>query len=126
MKVASIEVREPEQSTDSRRWPPRFWVRCGLPLPPDPLVHACVLTYVSDLGSGLGKLAGEDIGNTTTLDHALWFHRPALLDRWVLLDLYPGSTGGGRGWYTGSVYDEAGVHVASLTQETLFRPTRTP
>ena len=30
-----------------------LWVRASAPLPDDPLVHACALAYVSDLGSGL-------------------------------------------------------------------------
>lgn len=122
--LPSIEMSVPEQPVEDLRWPMRMWLRCSLPLPDDPLVHACVLTYVSDLGSGLTSLMGEGMSRTTTLDHALWFHRPARLDAPVLLDLRPGSTAAGRGWYAGSVHDEQGVHVASLTQETLFRQPR--
>jgi acyl-CoA thioesterase-2 len=126
MVLPSIEIRAPEQPTDDLPWQTRMWIRCVLPLPADPLLNACVLTYVSDLGSGLASLASAgEIRSTTTLDHALWFHRPAVLTDWVLLDLQPGSTAGGRGWYTGTVHDEEGVHVASLVQETLFRRPRT-
>lgn len=119
--LASIEMGVPQQQVEGLRWPTRMWLRCSVPLPDDPLVHACVLTYVSDLSSGLASLMGEGMTRTTTLDHAVWFHRPVRLDEWVLQDLRPGSTAAGRGWYTGSLHDEQGVHVASLTQETLFR-----
>lgn len=123
--VASIEMGVPQQPVEGLRWPMRMWLRCAVPLPDDPLVHACVLTYVSDLSSGLASLMSEAMTRATTLDHALWFHRPVRLDEWVLQDLRPGSTAAGRGWYSGSLHDEQGVHVASLTQETLFRRPRT-
>lgn len=126
MGLPTIEVRLPEQSELELSWPERMWARCVLPLPADPLLNACVLTYVSDMGSGLATLIEKGMRSTITLDHALWFHRPARLDSWVLMDLRPGSTASGRGWYTGSVYDEQGVHVASLVQETLFRRPRRP
>ena len=125
MVLPSIEIRSPEEPQDDLPWHTRMWVRCTLPLPEDALVNACVLTYVSDLGSGLAALASDvEIKTMTTLDHALWFHRPVNLSSWVLLDLTPGSTAAGRGWYTGTVHDEQGVHVASLVQETLFRRPR--
>ena len=60
----------------------------------------------------------------SSLDHAVWFHRPARLDEWVLLDIVPHTTAGGRGWYTGTVSSPDGVLRASLTQESLFRQRR--
>ena len=56
-----------------------------------------------------------------SLDHAVWFHRRARLDDWVLIDLVPHTVAGGRGWYTGAFYGMDGVRLASIAQETLFR-----
>ena len=36
--------------------PHQFWTRARGPLPDDRLLHACVLTYLSDVGTGLEKL----------------------------------------------------------------------
>jgi hypothetical protein len=48
--------------------------------------------------TGLASVPGiKQVGPVTSIDHALWFHRPAMFDDWVLMDLLPESTGGGRG-----------------------------
>jgi acyl-CoA thioesterase-2 len=33
----------------------------------------------------------------------------------------PSTVAGGRGWYTGAIYDQEGVLLASIAQEALFR-----
>ena len=33
----------------------RIWVRAAHPLPDDPMVQACALAYISDLGTGFGR-----------------------------------------------------------------------
>jgi acyl-CoA thioesterase-2 len=95
-----------------------------MPLPDDPLLHACVLTYLSDISSGLAGLpdAGRSAG--PSLDHAVWFHRRPRVDGWVLVELRPSTVSGGRGWYTGSIFDQSGALLASLVQEALFRAAR--
>ena len=56
----------------------------------------------------------------------MWFHRPADLCDWVLVDMVPRTVAGGRGWYTGTVTTADGVLAASFVQETLFRPGPNP
>ncbi|CCG03699.1 Acyl-CoA thioesterase [Blastococcus saxobsidens DD2] len=124
-RLFSMESRRPSQPYEGR-FPNRFWARATVPLPEEALVHACVLTYLSDIGTGLSALPENDASPGPTLDHALWFHRPARLDDWVLMDMVPGTVSGGRGWYTGSIATPSGVLAASFTQETLFRPGRNP
>src|SRR4029078_3595369 len=54
-----VEVREvtPTRITEGQvRHSDSLWVRASSPLPDDPLVHACAVTYVSDLGSGFGQV----------------------------------------------------------------------
>ena len=73
-------------------------------LPDDPLLHAAVLTYTSDISSGLIALEGGEGHGGPSLDHAVWFHRPARMDEWTWQGLIPHTAAAGRGLYTGVVY----------------------
>ncbi|HET9076637.1 MAG TPA: acyl-CoA thioesterase domain-containing protein [Acidimicrobiales bacterium] len=129
--VPSLQVRAlpPTVPYEEGSWPvpARMWVRSLRPLPDDPLTHACVLAYASDLGSGFGDgtVAGVPRGGTS-LDHALWFHQQLSMDDWVLIDMWPLKATSGRGLYTGLVQDRAGRVGATLTQEILLRSPRQP
>jgi acyl-CoA thioesterase II len=125
-RLFSMESRRPSQPHPAAHFPTRFWARATVPLPDDDLVHACVLTYLSDIGTGLSALPHDEASPGPTLDHALWFHRWARLDEWVLMDMQPRTVSGGRGWYTGTVTTADGVLAASFVQETLFRPGPNP
>jgi acyl-CoA thioesterase-2 len=108
-----------------RRLPGRFWIRCTTQLPDDPLVHAAVLAYTSDISSALVQFESERTVTGPSLDHAVWFHRPARLDGWTWHELNPHVVAGGRGWYTVTVRTADGTCVASVAQEQLFaRPRR--
>jgi acyl-CoA thioesterase-2 len=100
----------------------RFWARTRGPLPDDRLVHACALTYLSDMGTGFMKIPSDEPMGGPSLDHSVWFHRPAHLDEWVLVDLDPVVASGTRAYYTGTVFDPEGRLVASLAQEHLMVP----
>jgi acyl-CoA thioesterase II len=121
----SVETRPAGEDQFGLRVPARFWCRCTVPLPDDDLVHACVLTYMSDLSSGLIPFESDDVETGASLDHAVWFHRRARLDDWVLVDLVPHTAAGGLGWYTGAFYSADRVRLASLAQEALFKTIRT-
>jgi acyl-CoA thioesterase-2 len=125
-RLFSIEGRRPAQPYPEGKFPTRFWARATVPLPDDELVHACVLTYLSDIGSGLSALPDAEAAPGPSLDHALWFHRPARLDQWVLTDMIPRTVADGRGWYTGTIRRADGVLAASFVQESLFRPGPNP
>ena len=103
------------------RSPHRYWARARAELPDDRLLHACVLTYLSDIGTGLAKLDDERPRGGPSLDHAVWFHRPARMDDWVLVDLVPAAAAGGRGFYTGTVHDRHGRLLATIAQEHVSR-----
>jgi acyl-CoA thioesterase II len=106
------------------RLPSRFWIRCRTELPDDPLVHAAVLAYTSDISSGLIPFEADGTITGPSLDHAVWFHRPARMDGWTWQDLTPHIVAGGRGWYTGSVHTPDGSRIASVAQEQLFSARR--
>jgi acyl-CoA thioesterase-2 len=121
-RVFSMEARIPDQPfREKTSWPTRFWARAAVELPDDPLVHACALTYLSDISTGVLPADDGSTRPSSSLDHAVWFHGTVDMNDWVLLDYHPRVSGHGRGWYTGSVFTQAGALIASLTQEQLFR-----
>jgi acyl-CoA thioesterase-2 len=79
------------------------WVRADGELPDDPLLHVCILTYASDmtlldsvlLANGLSWADGKTVGSS--LDHAMWFHRPFRADRWLLYTQESPVAAGARG-----------------------------
>jgi acyl-CoA thioesterase-2 len=118
---ASFEFRN---AASPHRIPESFWIKCLDPLPPpeeDPLLHAAVLTYISDIGTGLVAMETPGYHAASSVDHAVWFHRQARMGDWVWVDLRPETVAGGRGWYTGAFYTPDGARAASLAQEMLFR-----
>lgn len=121
-RLLDIDARIPEDPEGFHRWPTRLWLRVMGDLPTDPNAHACALTFMSDICTGLSKApAVEDVGLMPSLDHALWLHRQVNVNDWVLLDLLPEATAGGRGMYTGRIYGRDGTLIATLAQEALFR-----
>jgi len=58
---------------------------------------------------------------SASLDHAMWFHRPARADEWVLLDMVGHGMIGSRGLATGQVFTQSGIHVVTIAQEGLLR-----
>jgi acyl-CoA thioesterase II len=121
-RLHGVEVRIPRQPSAGQQWPSRVWMRAQHSLDGD-IMHACALAYVSDMFSGLAAV--PDIALTaplTSIDHAVWFYRKVTLDDWVLMDLQPESTAGGRGMYRGRIFGRDGTLAAGLAQESLFRP----
>ena len=58
---------------------------------------------------------------TASLDHALWFHRPGRMDRWVLYAQEAVSAQGGRGLAQGKFYAMDGTLLATVAQEGMIR-----
>lgn len=108
----------------------RVWMRADGRLPDDPVLHACVVTYASDmtlldtsiLPFGLGfDTAGLQMAS---LDHAMWFHRPFRADEWLLYDQTALSTAAARGLSGGSIFTLDGQLAVSVVQEGLTRLTK--
>ena len=100
-------------------------------LPDDPLLHACLLTYLSDMGAMMGAMAPTanyelDRVMGASLDHALWFHRPMRADRWFLYDLHTVSNFGARGLCRGTMHTADGTLGISVAQEALIRIRNAP
>lgn len=123
-RMFSFEGRSTDQVFDATDYPLRFWGRCTEDLGDSVLMHYCALTYLSDIGSGLGAFNTDEYKSGSSLDHALWFHRPVNMNDWVLSDFAPRSVARGRGLYTGDMTTADGTLVASVAQEALFRKVR--
>ncbi|WP_405904153.1 acyl-CoA thioesterase II [Streptomyces sp. NBC_00656] len=102
-----------------------LWVRARGTLADPPLLHACVLTYISDirlaLTATLPHLDGPEFPPLVSLDHALWFHRPFRADEWLLFAMDGPSYASSRGLSRGQFFTRDGRLVASVVQEGLFR-----
>jgi acyl-CoA thioesterase-2 len=106
----------------------QVWIRADGSLPDDPLLHACIVVYASDL-TLLDTTAvphtrsGWDQGlMMASLDHAMWFHRPFRADGWLLYDMESPTSNAGRGFAVGSIFTAAGDLAVSVAQEGLIRP----
>lgn len=106
------------------------WTRIGEPLPADPAIHRAALLYLSDmtlLDTALGAhgLSVYDHRiQIASLDHALWFHRPARADQWLLYAQDSPNAVGATALVRGLVYTREGALVASVAQEGLMRRHR--
>lgn len=105
----------------------RAWFRPWLPVPDDPDLHLHALAYLSDHGPTRAVRQPHadhpGVANrmSVSLDHAVWFHRPVDVNQWLLYELWPAATAGGRGLAIGTVRTAAGAVVATVAQEALLR-----
>lgn len=59
--------------------------------------------------------------NAASLDHAMWFHRQAKADEWMLYVQESPSAQGGRGLALGRIFSRAGELLATVAQEGMIR-----
>jgi len=110
--------REPRQ---------QVWLRADGRLPDDPLLHACVVAYASDMTLLDSALLPHDIAwddvrfMGASLDHAMWFHRPFRADQWLLYQQDSPTAYGARALSRGALFSHDGRLVVSVVQEGLVR-----
>lgn len=103
------------------------WMRTFTPLADDPRLHLAALTYASDYTLLEPVLRQHGVAwvqpgmSAASLDHAMWFHRPARVDEWLLYVQHSPSAQGARGLGQGSVFTREGLLVASVAQEGMIR-----
>jgi len=103
------------------------WLKAVGRLPQDPLIHAAVLAYASDYSLLEPVIRRHGIAwsdprlRPASLDHAMWFHRPARADEWILYTEESPSAQGGRGLATGRMFAADGRLVATVAQEGMLR-----
>ncbi|MEM9532734.1 MAG: acyl-CoA thioesterase II [Pseudomonadota bacterium] len=107
----------------------QLWFRTAGRLPEEPALHRSMLAYVSDYGlltTALlphGKTMFSENLQMASIDHAMWFHRPAQLDQWLLYSVDSPISIDTRGFARGQIYNRQGELVASTAQEGLMRLT---
>ncbi|MGK2948327.1 MAG: acyl-CoA thioesterase II [Acidimicrobiales bacterium] len=129
-----IDTRHVDWNPPDRQEPlppyQKVWLRADGVLPDDPVLHACVLTYASDmtlLDTALLPHGGswDDDGLfMASLDHAMWFHRPFRADEWLLYSQDTPSASAGRGLGRGSIFTREGHLAVTVVQEGLIRVVR--
>ncbi|MEW1960516.1 acyl-CoA thioesterase II [Kineococcus sp. NPDC059986] len=103
------------------------WFRLDAPLPGDDLLQRSALAYASDLSILEPVLRRNGMAWATpgmsvaSLDHAMWWHRPARADEWILYVAESPNASGARGLSTGRMYDRQRRLVATVAQEGMVR-----
>jgi acyl-CoA thioesterase II len=134
LRPRPIEMRTIDRlhwmSSEPRAPQAHSWFRVCAPITgtdDTPELHRAIITYASDytllgtsaLPHGLSWMRNELVG--ASLDHAIWFHRDARADEWLLYATDAPWSGGGRGFNRGRIFNLAGELVASVAQEGMMR-----
>ena len=114
--------------SDDERIPQQaVWMRLRAPLPDDPRLHRAAIAYLSDMTIQESILRAHGVYwalpglKVASLDHAMWWHRPARVDEWLLYVQESPNARGGRGLATGRIFTRDGEFVASVAQEIMIR-----
>lgn len=131
-RFKAIDSRQVERlflTTEGQHSPVKHtWIRTADPLPDNPEVHLAMLAYMSDMDFMSTATLPHPRSPTrddimgTSLDHAMWYHRPFRADEWLLFAKTSPSAAGARGFVRGRFYNAQGDLVATAAQECLIRP----
>jgi len=105
----------------------RVWIKVSGTLHDDRM-HQAALAYASDLTLLAASTVPHGVfvglnAQATSIDHAMWFHRPFSADDWLLFDEISPSASGGLGLSSGRLFQGEAL-IASVAQEGLIRPLR--
>ena len=119
-----VPVRAAPRTPEHAR---RAWFRVTTPLPDDAPLQQHALAYLSDHGPTRAArephahLSDDARRQSVSLDHSVWFHRPADANAWLLSELVPVATGRGRGLALGTLRTLDGALIATVAQQVLLR-----
>jgi acyl-CoA thioesterase-2 len=103
------------------------WFKTNGLLSDDRHIHQTTLAYASDFNLLITALFPHGLSFFTTpmqiasLDHAMWFHRPARTDEWLLYVVESSNANNGRAFCSGKIFNIQGDLIASVAQEGLIR-----
>jgi acyl-CoA thioesterase-2 len=103
------------------------WIRSLGPMPDSQELHTAALAYASDYSILESIYRRHGIAwshpglKSASLDHAMWFHRPARVDQWMLYVQESPSAQGGRGLALGRIFSSTGELLATVAQEGMVR-----
>ena len=104
-----------------------IWFRTIAALPDDEILHNAALAYASDYSllepiyRRHGLVWSHPGLMAASLDHAMWFHRPARVDEWLLYVQDSPNARGARGLSLGKIFNRQGELVATVAQEGIVR-----
>lgn len=123
LPVGEVDVRIHDECGGTAEFVRRLWWRVLADLPDDPVLHACLAVYVTDI-YGVdpvlavhGRSMTDRSHHAATTDSSTWFHRDVRADRWNLLECRSPAAARGRGVMTAGLYDATGVRVATMVHE---------
>ncbi len=136
-RARPVELRHVDEAiyaapAAERRDEQAVWVRLPAGLADDPLLHQAGIAFLSDVTvlepvlRRHGLPWGTPGMRVASLDHALWWHRPARADEWLLHVSASPSASGARGMASGWIYDEQRRLVATVAQEGMVRLPQQP
>jgi len=115
-------------AADPQRTPHQaVWLKTVAAMPDDPNLHRAALAYASDFTILEPILRAHSLAwgsrglKAASLDHAMWWHRFARVDEWMLYVQESPNAIGGRGLSTGRIYSREGMLIASVAQEGMVR-----
>lgn len=103
------------------------WIKSLGNLPDSQELHNAALAYASDYSILESIYRRHGIAwshpglKSASLDHAMWFHRPARVDQWMLYVQESPSAQGGRGLALGRIFSSRGELLATVAQEGMVR-----
>ncbi|MDN4479268.1 acyl-CoA thioesterase II [Demequina sp. SYSU T00039] len=103
------------------------WMRVRRPIDAPDLMHRALLAFGSDQVMLEPLLRRHGASWVTpgvavaSLDHAMWWYRPARADEWLLFVQEAPNARGGRGLTAARIYAQDGTLVASAAQEGMIR-----
>ena len=118
-----IYLRAAEDRTPAQA----VWIKAIGDMPDDPIMHMAGLAYVSDYTLLEPILRAHGIAwvdprlRVASLDHAMWWHRFARVDEWILYVAESANAQGGRGLSTGRFFTRDGKLIATVAQEGMVR-----
>ena len=128
VEVRTVDADGPAPGDIPRR---RVWLNLRGELPDEPVLHAALMTYASDMGFiATARMPQErtEMGPggwaSASLDHAVWFHRPPRFDGWILYTSESPVAHAARALIFGQMYNADGLRIASVVQEGLIRSPR--
>jgi acyl-CoA thioesterase-2 len=129
---SAIEIRHVDQTQylvqEDKETRNLVWMRTTAPVASDDrLLHQSLIAYASDMTlidtamrPHLASLAKAEL-QVASLDHAMWFHRPARADEWLLYVQNSPSMSSSRGLTNAVLHRQNGELAVSVVQEGLVR-----
>ena len=128
-EVRPVEI--PHFLTNKTREPIKHsWIRANGKVPDHEGLHQALLAYVSDydlLTTAIlphGTNLMQNRFQMASLDHAMWFHKPMMIDQWMLFAYESTRSSGSRGFARAEIFAQDGTLIASTSQEGLMRVRR--